>query len=187
MGNLTRLLDAESEVLSLNEIKAQIRVTTTADDDSFRQFLAAIRRQMEHYLGQTLITSTWEYKLDAFSDEICLPMSPIQSITTVAYVDTDEAPQTFTDFEFDKSGRLRPKSGFVWPSTYDQYDAITITYIAGQLNAGEVAEDIKQAMLLYIGALDIGREDAVIGAGIVVSNIPNDAARFLAAHRKWAV
>jgi len=183
--NLTRTLDSASEVLSLAEVKNQIRVTTTADDDSFRLFIAAVRHRVEWLLGKTLITSTWEYKTDTFACEICLPMGPIQSVSSISYVDTDGATQSFTDFQVDKSGRLRPSFGNSWPSTRLQYDAVTITYIAGETHAGNVPEDIKLAMLLLVGASDIAREDTVIGAGVVVSQIPDGAQSLLAAHKHW--
>jgi uncharacterized phiE125 gp8 family phage protein len=184
--NLTRILDARSEAISLTEVKSHLRIaSSTADHDSFRLFIAAIRHKTETYLGKTLITSTWEYKLDSFSDEICLPMGPIQSISSIAYTDTDGNPQTFTDFQFDKSGRLKPAVGFSWPGTREQYDAVTITYIAGELTAGDVQEDIKHAMLLLVGAADVAREDIVVGAGVIVSEIKNHTAQsLLAPYRK---
>jgi len=184
--NLTRILDASSEAISLTEVKNQIRVTTTADDDAFRLFIAAVRRKTEWILGKTLITSTWEYKLDSFNCEICLPMSPIQSISSISYVDTDGDTQSFTDFQFDRFGRLAPAYGFTWPSTRTQYDAVTITYIAGEVDAGNVPEDIKHAMLLLVGASDVGREDIVIGAGVIVSELKNHTAQdLLAPHIRW--
>jgi len=183
--NLTRILDAESEAVSLTEVKNQLRIgTSTADHDAFCLFIAAVRHRTEQYLGKTLITSTWEYKLDAFDDVICLPMGPVQSITTVAYTDTAGDPQTFTDFQVDKQGRLKPAYGFTWPSTRDELDAVTITYIAGELTPGDVPEDIKLAMLLEIGAYDVGRENVIIGAGVVVSELKTGNARSLLAPYK---
>jgi len=183
--NLTRTLDASSEAISLTEVKNQIRVTTTADDDSLRLFIAAVRHKIEWLLGKTLITSTWEYKLDGFNCQICLPMSPVQSISSISYVDTDGDTQSFTDFQYDKFGRLSPAYGFTWPSTRAQYDAVTITYIAGEVDAGNVPEDIKHAMLLLVGAADIAREDTVIGAGVVVTQIPDGARSLLSPHMRW--
>lgn len=188
--NLTRTKDAESEAISLTEVKNQLRIgTSTADHDAFCLFIAAVRHRTEQYLGKTLITSTWEYKLDKFpDDEICLPMAPIQSVTTVAYTDTDGNPQTFTDFQVDKQGRLKPAYGFSWPSTRGELDAVTITYIAGETSAGEVPEDIKLAMLLEIGAYDVGRENIVIGAGVIVTELRAGNARsLLAPHKRHLV
>ena len=138
--NLTRTLDAESEVLSLADVKSQLRITTTADDDSFRAFIASVRHRTENYLGKTLVTSTWELKLDCFDDEIQLPMDPVQSITSVQYVDTDGVTQTLSSslYQFDSKGRLKPSYSNSWPSTREQMDAVTVTYIAGKTHAGNV-------------------------------------------------
>ncbi len=105
-------------------------------------------------------------------------MSPIQSITSVEYVDTDGATQTLASsgYQFDAKGRLSPSYGNSWPSTRSQYDAVTVTYIAGETHAGNVPEDIKHAMLLMIGAADVAREGVVIGAGVVVSEVKNPRA-----------
>lgn len=187
--NLTRTRDAESEALSLNDIKSQLRITTTADDDSLRLFAASIRHQVENYLGKTLITSTWEWKVDCFSNCMLMPMGPIQSITSIEYVDTNGDSQTLSSslYQFDKRGRLMPAYGQSWPSTRSQYDAVTVTYIAGETHAGNVPEDIKHAMLLLIGASDVGREDIVIGAGVIVSELKQSfsANVLLAPHKTW--
>ena len=183
--NLVRLLDASSEALSLAEVRTQLRITVTDDDDAFRLFIAAIRQETETYLRQTLVTSTWELKLDSFEDQIELPMYPIQSISSIEYVDNDGASQTLasTEYQFDRKGRIKPAYSKSWPDTRDQYDAVTITYIAGETNPGQVSDDIKLAMLLWIGACDLNRENVIIGVN--VSEIPNSAKNILDRIREW--
>lgn len=189
--NLVRTFDAESEALSLTDVKGQLRITGTDEDDALRLFIAAIRHKAEHYLQRTLITSVWELKLDCFSDtrriwptsnQIILPMRPVQSISSVAYVDTDGASQTLSSsgYQFDRRGRLMPAYGTTWPSTRSQYDAVTVTYVCGETHAGNVPEDIKLAMLLWIGACDINREDI---AFTQVVPIPGGAKDLLAPHK----
>lgn len=179
--NLVRTLDAESEVLSLTDVKNHLRISGTDEDDALRMFISGVRRQTETFLGRTLVTSTWELKLDAFSDEIELPMSPIQSISSVSYIDTDGVSQTFANIQFDRSGRLKPSYGNTWPSTRDQYDAVTITYITGETHAGNVQQDIKNAMLLWVGACDLNRENDAFSQ---VVEIPNSAKDILSPYRK---
>ena len=179
---LTRSLDAESEALSLTDVKNHLRISGTQDDDVLRFFISAIRRKTETYLQQTLVTSTWVYKIDVFPEEIALPMAPVQSITSVQYVDGDGATQTFSNIQFDTSGRLKPSYSYSWPTIRDQYNAVTVTYIAGQTHAGNVQPDIKLAMLLWIGDCDINREDSAFGS---VSEIPNSAKNILNMYRNW--
>lgn len=184
--NLVRTFDAESEALSLTDVKTQLRITNTDDDDSLRQFIASIRRRTENYLRKSLVTTTWEYKIDAFESEMLLPMGPIQSITSVQYVDSDGETQTLaaSGYQFDRKGRLKPSYDNDWPSTRDQYDAVTVTYKAGQTHAGNVDPDIKLGMLLWIGACDLNRENI---AFTQISTIPNSAKDLLSPHRNWRV
>ena len=183
--NLTRILDATSEALSLTEVKNQLKITATDGDASLRFFISSVRRTVELMIGKTLITSTWRVKLDSFPDQICLPMAPVQSVSSISYVDSDGVDQAFTDFQFDEDGRLAPAYDFDWPDTRDQFGAVTITYIAGKTHAGKVDQDIKHAMLLLVGAAEVGREDIVIGAGVIVSELKNHAAaNLLAPHKK---
>ena len=180
--NLTRTFDAESESLSLTDAKDQLRITTTDDDDALRIFIAGIRHRTEQYLGRTLVTSIWELKLDCFASVIELPMYPIQSITSVQYVDTDGDSQTLSSnlYQFDKGGRLLSAYAQTWPSTRSQLDAVTITYVAGETHAGNVVPDVKLAMLLWIGACDLNRENIAFSP---VATIPDGAMALLAPHR----
>lgn len=180
--NLTRTLDAESETLSLTDVKNHLRITSTDDDDALRDFIAAIRQRTETFLGKTLVTSTWVLKLDSFESEIELLMRPVQSITSIQYVDSDGVTQTLaaSGYQFDRQGRLKPSYGNDWPDTRDQFDAVTITYVAGDLHAGKVQQDIKLAMKLWIGASDINRENVAFSQ---VVEIPDSARDLLAPYR----
>jgi len=181
--SLTRTLDSESEVLSLSDAKTHLRITGTDDDDALRVFIAGIRHKVEKYLGKTLITSTWVKTFDSFAEVLFLPMHPIQSITSVEYVDTNGSPQTLASnqYQFDGQGRLSAAYGVTYPSTREQFDAVTVTYIAGKTHAGNVEFDIKLAMLMWIGSHDVGREDAIIGT--IASSMPDGAKSLLATHR----
>ena len=129
------------------------------------------------------MTSTWTYTLDAFESEIELPMRPIQSISSVSYVDTDGNTQTLaaSGYQFDATGRLKPSYGNTWPNTQEGYGAVTVTYIAGATHAGNVPNDIKHAMKLIIGSFEQNREDHLIGT--TITTIPNSAKNLLAPHR----
>lgn len=184
--NLVRTLDAESEALSLTDVKNHLRITATDDDDALRTFIAAIRRRTENFLRKSLVVTTWQYSIDAFESEMQLPMDPVSSITSVQYVDSDGVTQTLdsTGYQFDRKGRLKPSYNNDWPSTRDQYDAVIVTYKAGQSHAGNVDQDIKLAMLLWIGGCDLNRENI---AFTQISTIPNSAKDLLSPHRNWRV
>ncbi len=180
--NLLRTFDAESETLSLTDVKDQLNITNTDSDDNLRAFISAVRHYTENYLQKTLVTSVWELKLDCFPAVIALTMRPIASITSVVYIDTDGDSQTLSSalYQFDAAGRLMPAYAQTWPSTRLQFDAVTITYVAGKTHAGNVEPDIKQAMKLLVGGYDVNRENVAFSP---VTVIPNSARDLLAPHR----
>ncbi len=179
--NLTRITDAESEAVTLTEVKNQLRIGSGSENDqSFNLFIAAIRHKTETFLGKTLITSKWSYKIDKFCGDLILPMGPVQSVESITYIDTNGDEQTFDDYQFDRAGRLKPSYGFSWPDTREQFDAVTIDYTAGE---SEAKPDIKLAMLLWVGACDINREDNQIA--VSVSEIPNGAKSALMPYRDY--
>ncbi len=181
--NLIRVKDASSEAVTLTEVKNQLRIGTGSEnDEAFTLFIAAIRHKTETFLGKTLITSTWSYSIDKFCDGLVLPMGPIQSISSITYIDTNGDEQTLasSEFQFDRSGRLMPAYGQTWPDTRTQMDAVTIEYVAGDT---EASPDIKLAMLLWIGACDINRENNQIG--VSVTEIPDGAKNALMPYRNY--
>lgn len=92
------------------------------------------------------------------SEEILLPWSPVQSVSSVAYVDTAGVTQPLTvttDYVVDTSSepaRIYPAYQCSWPSCRGQRNAITVTYIAGYGASGTaVPAPLLDAMYLLIG------------------------------------
>ncbi len=185
-GILTRTTDAESEALSLTDLKDHLRIDEVADHDVLLLLITAVRQATEEYLEQTLVTSTYTLAFDKFPAQgelINLRMGPIASIESVQYFDSDNASQNVAGsaYEFDRNGRLRPTSTLSWPSTYDRLSAVTVSYTAGQAHAGLIPEDIRLAMRLMIGDYDQSREDIIIGT--IIASIPIGYRYLLNAHR----
>ncbi len=148
-----RTVGPATEPVSLVEAKAHLGVTITDDDARITSLIKGAREWAENDSGRSFITQTWEAKIDAFplGNIIKLPKTPIQSITSVAYIDTNGDSQTFTDFTLDILGeRIYLDYGESWPSTQDIENAVTITYVAGYGAAASVPEPIKQAIKLQI-------------------------------------
>ena len=85
------------------------------------------------WLGRFLVEQTWDYKIDAFPEHgscIKLPLWPVQSLTSISYVDTDGNSQTW--------GAAYGKS---WPATRDQKEAVTLRGVFGYADSGSSPED----------------------------------------------
>ena len=124
--------------VSLDDAKQHCRIDIDDDDALITSQLAAMVLQGEQVTNRQFAPAPWVLKLDTFpgTDTIELPKPPLLSISSIQYVDTDGATQTFSsgDYSADRTsepGRVVLGFGNSWPSARSQPDAVTITYIAG--------------------------------------------------------
>jgi uncharacterized phiE125 gp8 family phage protein len=162
------LNEAESELISMEEIKMHLRIDGVEEDAYLSHLLTTARYFVEQYTGLSLVQRTWLYHLDRFPEEtifLYLPHPPIQSITYLKYIDTDGEVKTMTegkDFIVDvvsQPARIAPL--LCWPQTGSQLNAVTIEYISGWAS---VPAPIKHAMLLIMGHWYENREAVFTGA-----------------------
>lgn len=171
------------EPITLTEAKTHCRVTGTDDDTYIGTLITAAREWVEDYTGRSLITQTRTYVLDAFpygDETIVLPRPPLQSVTSVVYVDTAGANQTWdsanytVDTDRDPGG-IYLAYGKTWPATRSIRHAVTITYVAGYGESTDsplstnVPQRIKQAILLIIGEMYSNRE---VSAPVKMESVP---------------
>lgn len=148
------------EPLTLDEAKKQVEVPTalTDHDQLLNSLIVASRQYVERYLNRQLVTATWNLFLDRFPcglDPILIPYAPLQSITSITYLDGTGATQTWTSSEYRVStsrepGRVVPAYTYTYPTTRCTTDAVTVRFVAGYGDASAVPTAIKQAMLLLI-------------------------------------
>ncbi len=157
-----QLLTAPSvEPVTLTEAKLHCRVDSdiTADDDFLTEKIQAAREHCEKHLGQAFFTQSWRLWLDDFPEEDCpieVPLPPLQSITSVQYLDTSGDTQTLATTVYgvdsaSRPGRIYLKQGQSWPSVRLQAHPVWVDFLAGQTSASNVPAVVKQAMKLLIG------------------------------------
>jgi len=146
------------EPVSLAEAKLHCKIDLTDDDALVSALIVTAARWCEARIGQQFITATRSLTLDGIPfGEITLPYPPLQSVSSITYVDSAGTTQTWSSSLYDvdnktKPGRVRPKWGEVWPSIREQMNAVTVTYTCGYGTAStDVPAAVKQAMLLLIG------------------------------------
>lgn len=148
-----------SEPVTVDDLKDQSRIGN--DDESY--FLAGLisgaRETVEHMTRRAILTQTRVLKLDEFPPNagqvIELPGGNIQSVTSVAYNDADNASQTLSASVYDTdfgtttgTGRISLAAGQSWPGTGDAGLNVTVTYVAGWATAAAVPASLKRAILL---------------------------------------
>ncbi|MBO6542295.1 MAG: hypothetical protein JJ939_12065 [Alphaproteobacteria bacterium] len=122
-------------------------------------------------LGRALITQTWEYKIGAFPLQDCpinIPLPPLQSVSSIQYVDEAGSTQTLATSEYTvltgERGAVVPSYAKSWPSTRSVPRAVTITFVCGYGDdPADVPGPIRSAALLMIGDLYDAREAQSVG------------------------
>lgn len=194
---LTLVTPASVEPITVDELKAHLRIADhDADNAILTAIISAAREYVEIRLDRQLVTATWKLWLDRFpgayseyaapvtwrSGVIRVPRPPLQSVTTLEYVDTDGALQTLATSEYQVStsrspGRIAPARFKVWPVTDPlTMDAVRVTFVAGYGLAASVPPRSIQAIKLLAGHLYENREDST---EMALSRIPCGLEAFL--------
>lgn len=174
---------AAAEPVSLAEAKAHVRVDHSDDDTLLGVVIAAARAHIEKYCGQRFAGQTLTAKCDDFADFARLEDGPINSITSVVYLDENGDSQTLsTDvYELRVDGieaAIVLKYNQTWP-VIRLGSQITVVMAAGHASA---PADVKAAMLLLIGHLYEHREAVAMGETLAVLPMGVDA--LLCNHRR---
>jgi uncharacterized phiE125 gp8 family phage protein len=160
-----------AEPLTIDEVKAHLRVDGTNEDALIASLLLTSRLHIETALGLALMTQQWRLVLDAWPANaiVKLPVAPVQSITEVRVVNSDGAMTTMpvSDYSLEATGRpARVVSGDKsWPLPGRKTGGIQIDFTAGFGNTADaVPSPIRQALLLLIAHWYEHRDPIEIGA-----------------------
>lgn len=168
---LVQTVAPTTEPLTVAEAKQHLRVRHAAEDTLISGIISAARLMCETRLHKQLVTATWVMKMDTFprGTVIRLPRPPLQSVTSVTYLDELGASQTLSASYYDVDtyslpGRICLRPEYSWPGTENgRANAVTVTYVAGYGAAATIPPSVKSAMLLLIGHLYANREAVVSG------------------------
>lgn len=154
---LRRTVDAVAEPVDIELAKQHIRTDAPEEVALLRDiYLPAARQMLETDTERALLSQTWVLSLNDFPlDVIELRVCPVNAVT-VTYLDGSGASQTLSTsvYQLDtrnEPGRITLKYGQVWPSVYDQENAVTVTITAGYSSVAAVPATAKQAILLLAG------------------------------------
>lgn len=191
MGTLSVKTQPTLEPVTLAEAKAHLRVDYTDEDALIQGLVRASRRYLEWTYNRAMITQSLVLTMDSFDPRLWTSESfygispitwalgigvswsmielrpPVQSITSVKYLDPTGAQQTFTDYAFDAgseeaTGRIFPKLNKIWPVVGLTPASVTIEWVAGFAGPEAVPDDWKSALKLLLGALFENREEELM-------------------------
>ncbi len=180
-----------AEPVALAEAKVVLRIDHTDEDLLIQGLITAARETCEHILGRAIMTQTWELVLDDFpcGNDIELAHPPVQSITSVKYIDAITGNLTTlsnTQYTLDSDSEpcfVVPARGVSWPATDNVANALRVRYVAGYVDADSVPQSIKTWILL---AVKFMQENCPAGAD--ASSLPHDFyGGFLDRYRIWVL
>lgn len=156
---------------------AAVPARNTTADPHLTRLIVAARVTAERITRRALVTQTWALYLPMFPGwEIAIPKPPLQSVSSISYVDADGVTQTLATDQYLVDARSEPACivpayGLVWPVTRVQPNAVTVRFVCGYGAAAAVPAGIKNWMLMRIATLWRNRAALSIGQGIVQAEL----------------
>jgi uncharacterized phiE125 gp8 family phage protein len=144
------------EPVTTTNQKDWMRVDGSDEDTIIGNLASASRAYVEMSTNRQMITATWVYKFDTFPQgDLVLPISPLQSVTSITYVDTAGATQTWSSalYTVDTAsdvGRVRPIYDEDYPSSRGYAQDVVVTFVAGY---GDASSDVPDTALTAIKLL----------------------------------
>lgn len=185
--SLTETVAPAVEPMTTAEAKLHLRVDHADEDAYIDALVAAARMQFELITRRALVNTTFELKLDAFPTEIRPPRSPLSSVSSITYVDTDGATQTLATSVYSvdtdtEPGRISLAFNQSWPSIRQQNNAVTVTFVAGY---GAAATNVPAAVVLPVKLLLAHYYEfrAPVIAGTTAVKIPLHIESLIGIHR----
>jgi uncharacterized phiE125 gp8 family phage protein len=181
---LTLVSGPSTEPVTLAEAKAHCRVAIADDDGLIAGYILAARIHLENETRRAFLTQTWDATFDYswpmvwdngrvdYRYQITLPKAPLQSVTSISYVDAAGATQTLAPDQYKVNasgmeGVIEPAYDVTWPYVRPEVNAVTVRFVCGYT---QTPDPIRQAMLLLIGHWYENRESVIVGS--ITSELP---------------
>jgi len=169
------------EPVTLADAKLWIKVDLPDDDPLVSSLIAAGRDYAERFCNRAFVTQTLLLSLDSFGPDpleterffafapplsmvVRLPRAPVQSVTSIKYVDPAGNLQTMPSNLYlvdpvTEPGRICPVWGQVWPVTQPYRPAaVQIQFVAGYGAATAVPDGIKRGIKTWVADAYYNRE-----------------------------
>jgi len=182
-----QLVTADTEYpVTLEEVKDHLGIDAPEDNGRLNGYIAAATQFVEKSVrgGIAARTQTWDLVMPDFPGgqnsrgRVDFPKPPLQSVTTVKYLNTSSVLTTLTEntdyivqTDYRRAGWVVPMPDTFWPTVRDQRDdGVQIRFIAGHASNALVPANIRHAMMLMIGHWNENRE--AVATGTIASEIP---------------
>ena len=191
--SLTRITGPASEPVTATEVYRHLRLVEDDTEKAYADAVAVVAREwVEQHTGRALLQQTYEVTFDHWWDGyVELPYPPLQSVTSVKYIDNDGVEQTLSSslydvFTGDPIGRIQWAYDASAPVARGEPGAIRIRFVAGYADADAVPEGLKQSILLLAAQWFENREPTANPYNAFPSEVPYTITAILSQHRsRW--
>ena len=169
--SLTLVTGPEQEPITLEEVKAQLRLDFDDDDALVRRLIIAARMWVEGQTKKALVSQTWDQNIDwgwpvrCAMPHIAFEKNPVISVSSITYESGASPRPTLASDQYIVVSRkhgsyISPSYGAQWPTPREVPDAITVRFVAGYTS---VPEPLKHAIHMLVAHWYEYRE--VVGTG----------------------
>lgn len=166
-----------TEPLTTAEVKTHLRVDGSDEDTYIGTLAQSARILLEKITNRAFVTQTRISRYDAFPPIFRHQRSPMQSVTSIAYLDGEGESQTLSSALYtvdvhSEPARIIPAVGQSWPQTQDTLNAVTMTYVCGYGAASAVPEIVKTWIKRMVSHWFEMREPITTGTILTYEDIP---------------
>lgn len=158
MYNYTAGTKTVTEVVTLAQAKANLRIDHDYQNDLIQALVNAAVEDIENYTGRAIAKTQYTATGSTFINKMQLRYTPVAVAPVITYYDENNAAQTLSDtlYAVFTNSYGDPELVFTdydsLPALYDRSDAVKIVYSAG-MEAGKVPECFKMYTLLMVNKL----------------------------------
>lgn len=162
-------------LVSLAEFKEHVNWPSadTSQDTVMTAYIKAATENAKQFTGREFLNTTWQLLLNNFPSRIALTKSPVSSVTSVSYYNSDNVLTTLSADEYQVvEGGEYGFAGIVFdgniPSTYNKEQNVVIEYVSGYGSAtSNVPEAIRVAVMMQAANWFANRESEQTGTNVV--------------------
>ncbi|MEO0400302.1 MAG: head-tail connector protein [Pseudomonadota bacterium] len=170
------------EPVSIADLKAHLRVTSTSEDALISGLGLAARRTIEARTSLALIAQNWRLSVDGpFPSDVTLPLGPVSAVTTVAVTQNGASVALSSDQFVVETGSVGRVAVTAAITADAGYGALTIDFTAGWVNAAAVPDDIALAVKMLTAHFFEHRE--AVGSDRYLT-VPDGVATLLAPYKR---
>lgn len=167
-----------NDLVSLDELKSQLNITTTDTDTLLQLYIyAATDFASEHCWRFFGSGGTYTLSFTGWVEDsiLWLPMNPVLSVETVKYYDVDGTLQTLvanTDYVVESAQHPASIYMITEPGLYDSRKyPIIVAYTAGYVATSNIPKTVKQAITMLAATMFEERTDDAIQVSVTPNGI----------------